>query len=495
MRQDSSTPTKAALYARVSSQAQAEDDKTSLGEQVADMEAYCAERGYTIIQRYQDVESGVSRTRPGFQRLQADARAGAFDVVLAWKSDRLARSGSAMGDLLDAVGRRVGVETVKETFDLRIAELMASIARMERANFVERSLMGKRGAARAGRIPAGRPLYGYRKDAEGKPIIDEHQAIVVSRLFHLYANERLGVPSIANTLEREYGFTRTAPGLYWMLRNQTYAGKMVYDGVEIPCPPIVTRATWDRTQELLTKKTIRAARGNTKVFYLLQQTITCDNCGHILSARTRREKSGRTLRYYRCRGYTKDCRPRPYIRADELEATVWYHVRAVLARPDLIVKRFSDPDGDALDEDIRAAARDLQKWIRRSERLTQVYVQEIIPLEEFEHQRRFVREPLEAAEERLGRLRVQKERADASTDMMAAFKANAAEYLESLGVDPKTGEPSSDGGPLDMEGRKAIIRDVVESATIDADCQLRYQLRVPDLTKKAASTSSASAWT
>ena len=48
---------------------------------------------------------------------------------MAWKSDRLARSGSAMGDLLDAVGRRVGVETVKETFDLRIAELMASIAK------------------------------------------------------------------------------------------------------------------------------------------------------------------------------------------------------------------------------------------------------------------------------------------------------------------------------------------------------------------------------
>ena len=39
--------------------------------------------------------------------------------------------------------------------------------------------MGKKGAARAGRIPAGRPLYGYRKDAEGKPIIDEHEAVVV----------------------------------------------------------------------------------------------------------------------------------------------------------------------------------------------------------------------------------------------------------------------------------------------------------------------------
>ena len=161
--------------------------------------------------------------------------------------------------------------------------------------------------------------------------------------------------------------------------------------------------------------------------------------------------------------------------------------------PDLIAKRFSDNDGDTLNADIRAAERDLQKWTRRSERLTAIYVQEIISQDEFEHQRRFVREPLEAVAERLDSLRVQKERAEASTDMMAAFMASVGKYLERIGVDAKTGEPSEDGGPLDAAGRKAIIRDVVASATLDADNQLRYQLRVP--APKAASTSSSSAWT
>ena len=292
----------------------------------------------------------------------------------------------------------------------------------------------------------------------------------------MYVNQRLGVPTIMKTLEAEFGFRRTAANAYLMLRNQTYAGRMVYDGVAIPCPAIVSQALWDRAQDLLTKKTIRGARGNTKTDYLLQQTITCDNCGRILSARTRRE-GGKVLRYYRCRGYTRECRPRPYIRADELEATAWYHIRAVLARPDLIAKRFSDNDGAALDEDIRATERDLQKWKDRSERLTAIYVQGIIDQDEYEHQRRFVREPQEAAEERLGRLRVQQKRADASASVLEAFKASAAEYLESIGVDPKTGEPSSDGGPLDAEGRRQVVRDVVESATIDADNQLRYQLR------------------
>ena len=146
-----------------------------------------------------------------------------------------------------------------------------------------------------------------------------------------------------------------------------------------------------------------------------------------------------------------------------------------------------------LNADIRAAERDLSKWTRRNERLTAIYVQEIITQAEFEHQRRFVREPLEAAEERLGRLRVQKERADASTGVMDAFMASVGKYLSSLGVDRKTGEPSEDGGPLDLAGRRAVIRDVVDSATIDADNQLRYQLRVP--APKVAITSSSPAWT
>ena len=186
------TGKRAAIYTRVSSDQQAGEERVSLSEQALDIEEYASSRGYDVTHRYQDVESGVSRTRQGFRQMQADARAGQFDIIIGWKSDRLARSGSAMGDLLDAVGRRVCVETVRETFNLQTAELMASIARMERENFVQRSLMGKRGAARAGRIPAGRPLYGYTKDGEGRPVIAEHEGIVVSRMFDMYVTERHG---------------------------------------------------------------------------------------------------------------------------------------------------------------------------------------------------------------------------------------------------------------------------------------------------------------
>ncbi|MCY4391984.1 MAG: recombinase family protein [Chloroflexi bacterium] len=46
---------RAAIYARVSAKSQAEDDKTSIGEQLSDMEAYCEQRGLEITARYQEV--------------------------------------------------------------------------------------------------------------------------------------------------------------------------------------------------------------------------------------------------------------------------------------------------------------------------------------------------------------------------------------------------------------------------------------------------------
>ena len=55
---------RAAIYARVSDKSQAEEDKTSISEQISDMEAYCERKGFTIVARYQEVGRGWSKKRP-----------------------------------------------------------------------------------------------------------------------------------------------------------------------------------------------------------------------------------------------------------------------------------------------------------------------------------------------------------------------------------------------------------------------------------------------
>ena len=108
----SSEAKRAAIYARVSDKSQAEDDKTSLTEQTADMEAYCARKGLRIVARYQEVGRGWSKKHPEFQRMLAEAREGRFDTIVCWKSDRLSRGmypAAALMEVVEAYQIRPGV--------------------------------------------------------------------------------------------------------------------------------------------------------------------------------------------------------------------------------------------------------------------------------------------------------------------------------------------------------------------------------------------------
>ena len=69
---------RAALYARVSSDAQAGEDKVSLGEQMAALKDYCRERDIEVADVFQDIAPGSTARRPAFQAMLEGARKGQF---------------------------------------------------------------------------------------------------------------------------------------------------------------------------------------------------------------------------------------------------------------------------------------------------------------------------------------------------------------------------------------------------------------------------------
>ena len=101
--QHRATGQRAAIYARVSDKSQDTEDKTSISEQIGDMEAYCERRGLAITARYQEVGRGWSKKRPEFQRMLADARRERFDTIVCWKSDRLSRGMYPAATLMEVV--------------------------------------------------------------------------------------------------------------------------------------------------------------------------------------------------------------------------------------------------------------------------------------------------------------------------------------------------------------------------------------------------------
>ncbi len=501
---------RAAIYARVSDKSQAEDDKTSLGEQTSDMEAYCAERGLTITARYQEVGRGWSKSRPEFQRMLADAASGRFDTIVCWKSDRLSRGmypAAALMEVVEAHG--IGLEAVMDAIDMKTFGLMAAIGKIELDNFRERASMGKRGTAKQGRIPVSNVPDGYRIGEGRTPEVDEERAAVVRRIFRHYVEDGMGAPAIAAALTDD-GVPTAIPGARWhatqinrILRNEAYRGTWWYGKarhtatdsgtlrhaqprdawIGVPFPPLVDEETWERARVLRERRLTRSPR-NTKTFHLLQHLVHCGECGMLMGPRVVRSQStrrrGKTYsyrlktprRYYRCYGmgapYRLRCREHPFIRAERLEELVWGEVRRVLQDPDLIAAGLAalDPDEDTGAEEVARTERELAGVQAEEDRAIRLYVSGKISEEQLDHQRRFIGERLE-------RLRARLDEHRARTSAQAGRRVAVEQVVEWA----RRAGGGLDGLP-DAE-RREVLDLLLEEATIDGENNVTLTLAIP----------------
>lgn len=121
-------------------------------------------RRWTLVGTYSDQGvSGSKTSRPGLDRMMADARAGKFDVLVVWRSDRLFRSLKEMLTTIDQLTSwgidYVSVTEVISTRDAQGKLLMAilgAMAEFERSLLIERTKAGIEASRRRGKRP-GRP--------------------------------------------------------------------------------------------------------------------------------------------------------------------------------------------------------------------------------------------------------------------------------------------------------------------------------------------------
>ena len=148
-----------ALYARVSSEAQAQE--ATIDSQLALLRTRIEADGHPVDPALCFVDNGVSGAtlvRPGLERLRDQAAAGAVDRLYVLAPDRLARRHAhqmvlmdelqACGVTLVFVNRPLG--TTPE--DQLLLQVQSVIAEYERAKILERTRRGRLHAARAGRI-------------------------------------------------------------------------------------------------------------------------------------------------------------------------------------------------------------------------------------------------------------------------------------------------------------------------------------------------------
>lgn len=306
---------RAVIYVRTSSEHQGE--KSSPAEQEADCRQLAAEKGLIVVNVYRDIEkyraktklvepSGTRSDRPGLLAMLSDASRDAFDVIIAWREDRLYRGMRSMLLVLETIQEyKKTVLLARETFDPKIAPLRAWVAQMELDGMKERMTMGVKARLKAGKANTGQDRYGYMR-IEDRIVVVEEEAQWVRKVFEWYLDgchlmeirERLvaaGAPQKGSSIPRRIHWSRSSiQAILKSAKEYAYGIKIQSrkgDMFEIPVDPIIDVATYERFVEMRAKnKTYPARRVDHD--YLIGGLISC-SCGLKWGARTQKTRNNR----------------------------------------------------------------------------------------------------------------------------------------------------------------------------------------------------------
>jgi site-specific DNA recombinase len=436
-----------AIYARVSTQRQTQAQ--TIEQQIERLQAYVQEQGWKLADEHifrDDGYSGAGLNRPGLDRLRDKVAEGELDQVLLTAPDRLARNYVHQMVLLEELEKQ-GCQVVfldhpmsQDPHDQLLLQIRGAVAEYERTLIADRMRRGRQTKYRAGTLlPWSRTPYGYQanpdrpRDPAGVQIY-ESQAIVVREMFSFYlATDTTSLYGLVKHLH-QLGIPAPQGDVYWnvasvrgVLANPAYTGQ-VYVGRSQPVKPrsrrsathpigrpaqsrgsipeedwipvatipaIVTQEQFTQVKAKLSHNQQFARRHNTVHSYLLRALVSCGVCN--LSCTGRQVSPGYS--YYLCRGresqvYSHLDHPCParYIPAKQLDELVWQDLCAVLTHPELITSALQRAHhGDWLPQELQARRENLRKGQKTIQnqlnRLTEAYLNEVIPLTEYQRRR------------------------------------------------------------------------------------------------------------
>lgn len=335
----------AVIYARYSSDNQSE---ASIEQQVDECQEYAMLNGLTVSEIYADrAISGRIDSRAEFQRMIHDAERGKFQIVIAYKSSRLARNMmNALSFESKMKACHVQVICIKEEFGDNptgrfMMRNMMNINQWYSENLAEDVIRGMTNKAKKcevnGQIP-----FGYRKGEDNHFAIREDQAEIVREIYQRVADGELYV-DIANDLNARGIKTKT--GGTWgktsfdrILRNEMYIGTYRWRDivVEDGMPAILDKDLFYRVQEKVSH--IRAVKGrhNGQADYMLTGRLFCGHCKKPMIGISGRSQNGDTHYYYVCQGKLKKGCTKRNVRKDFLEEYVFLLLKKYLLTDEVI---------------------------------------------------------------------------------------------------------------------------------------------------------------
>jgi site-specific DNA recombinase len=484
----------AALYARVSSEAQ--EKEQTIASQLEALHGAAAERGFHVPPDLVFVDEGYSGARldrPALDRLRDLASEGGLGAVLIAAPDRLARHYAYQVLLLEEL-KRVGCEIIflNHAFgdspeQRMLLQMQGVFAEYERALIQERMRRGRLFATRQGRASWGKTPYGYRylcktDTTPGRLVIDEAESAVVQQMYRWLVEEHLTSYAIQQRLNDQGIAPRGGVGRRWsqstvidILRNPIYTGQASCnrhqrcdarqphgqagykdrppgnqrgrtlrpreEWIMVPVPMIIEAELWQLAQEQRARNRAQARRHNTQHEYLLRGLLVCGHCGRRLVGEWSGPQQSRG--HYVCSARHHNTIPRcegRSVTAARVETEVWEYVRGLLADPDLLRARYADYRGDPAvhpveEREAERLERTLRALEREVQRLIDAYQAGVIELPELRDRRHQIEDRGRMLRARLDEIRRQRQEREQEIRLLQGLDAFCASVQEAL-VEP-----------------------------------------------------------
>ncbi|MBS6860541.1 MAG: recombinase family protein [Hydrogeniiclostridium sp.] len=467
-------PLRVTFYARVSTEK--DEQLNSLENQIQYYtELIRSKPSWTYIPGY--IDEGISgtstRKRDSFLRMVRDAKAGRFDFIITKEISRFSRSTldsiQYTQELLEyGVGvlfQNDGINTLDSDSEFRLV-VMAGVAQDEVRKLSERLKFGFRQAIKNGHVLGNDRLWGYDKK-NCVLSINEEEARAVRRIFHLYANEQLGIRRISQRLYAE-GFRSRRGNAFneltirhilenpkykgWYCANKTqtldYRSKrkiavdesewVMYPDPSIPA--IVSEELWDRAHALYKRRSAQMmAHQSAAEFhnrYPYSGKIICEEHQTSFHRRVLRSAKGEK-EVWRCREYLRGGKAAcstPQLRTEEINAIMAGIFDRLAQNKEAIVNAVLSviaavPSEKEYDRELTRIEAEIKAIRAKKDRLLEMSIEGALSTAEFRQRNEGFNEQLRKLEDEREKRTWEKEQSRLSTAQLSDMKAALEEEL------------------------------------------------------------------
>lgn len=432
-----------AIYIRLSREDGDKEESDSVGNQRKLLAEYIAKKeDFILYDVYvDDGYSGTNFNRPSFQRMIADIEDGKVNCVVVKDLSRFGRDYIDTGRYLERyfpeMGVRFisvtdGIDSMKQAYDMLLP--IKNIFNEQYARDISKKIQATvKSKQKAGEFIGAFTSYGYQKSPvdKNKLVIDDYAASVVRRIFSLYI-QGYGKQKIAKLLNAEgvlcpaeykkvngenyKNCNRLESTTYWsystinsILHREMYVGNMVQGTkhqrmrskqkkmpkeewivVENTHEPIIDKATWEKAQALLQKRTRELDLETNKNIFA--GFAKCGDCGRAMAKNMWRRADGSKTYSLYCGTYKRNgkqyCTPHTLPMA-VLEDIVLGDLKAIVDNVDNLKELVQSQSFTAskvkriADTELSKIKAELERVKRLKKSIYEDYREELISKEEF----------------------------------------------------------------------------------------------------------------